>query len=231
MESRKAEADGPAPVLGASPTGSPATCTAVRVLGVVAALAGLTSGIGLLLQRNAHTNSLLVRAWPGSDAFAPLDGEPALTGIPDLKVAGAMAALVALVLAWRSVRVRAERSDAFVLIALSALLLISGGGFRPPLLAFLLGLAVLLAARPAFGPVPRGSTREALGRAWKPLLVLTTAAFLTLFPGVVLLRAVAGVDIPGLPAILTVLAFTWLAITLVAVLAADATRGHRPPRR
>lgn len=214
-------------MLGASPSDHRATCTAVRVLGVVAALSALTNGVGALVQRDTHADSLLIRSWPTADAFAPLNGEPAMTSVADLKVAGAITVLVAVVLAWRALRVQASRSDALVLIALAVLLLIMGGGFRPPILALLLGLTVLLAARPGLRPVARGSTREALGRAWKPLLALTTAAFLAVFPGVVLLHALAGVDIPWLPTVLTLLAFTWLTITLVAVLAADSTRDHR----
>jgi hypothetical protein len=227
VNGRQAEAEGPSPTLGASPSGHRAMCTAVRVLGVVAALSALTNGIGALLQQDSRADSLLIQAWPRVDAFAPLNGEPALTSVADLKVSGALTVLVALILAWRSVRVQPTRFDALVLIALSVLLLIMGGGFRPPMLALLLGLTVLLAARAGPRPVPRGSTREALGRAWRPLLGLTTAAFLAVFPGVVLLRAVAGTDIPWLPAVLTVLAFTWLTITLVAVLAADGTRDAR----
>lgn len=204
---------------GRRPGGGSATRTAVRVLGAVAAFAGAEHGLGELTQPDPDHGALVIESWPHVGAFEPLNGEPAMTVIPDVGAAGAITVLVSLFLGWWAVRSHGVRRDGWVLLGFAALLLLVGGGFGPPLVAGALGVALLR-------PAPAG--RTGLGRRWRPLLALTAGAFLALVPGVVLLGWLGWSGTLWLAAALPFLAFTGLLLTLVAVRADQAAgpRGH-----
>ncbi len=222
MKAGNAEPKRAAPVLGAPEPVHRSTRTVVRIVGAVAGFAGVGQGLGALL--HADLGSLLIPGWPRMAAFEPLSGEPPMTLIPDPRIAAAVTMLVSLTLAWWALRVQASAVDAWVLLALSALLLLVGGGVGPPLVGLVIGVALLAAVSRDPRAAPPGPTRQALGPAWRPLLALTVCAFLALFPGVVLLRWIAGIDVVWIPVVLTILAFTWLMLTLVAARADDARR-------
>lgn len=193
----------------------------VTALGLVAALAGVEHGAGELMQPGTDPGSVFIESWPDVAAFEPLSGEPAMTLIPDLRVSGAVTILVSLALGWWAVRAQARRHDGWLLMGLSVLLLVVGGGFGPPLLGVLLSIGLLRAAR-TWPPVRHtGPVRRALGRRWRTLLVLAVGSFLALFPGVVLLRWWTGFDSVWLTALLPPVAFTGLILRLAAALTHD----------
>lgn len=111
-----------------------------------------------------------------------------------------------------------------MLLGLSLLLLLVGGGFGAPLLGVLLSIGLLRAVRvrPLLGSP--GTVRRALGRRWRQLLILTVSSFLALFPGVILLSWWTGLDSLWLPSLLPAVAFTGLVFTLVAALAQDRAK-------
>lgn len=202
--------------------------TVVTALGVVAAFAGVEHGVGELVQPNTDPGSVLIESWPDVAAFELLSGEPAMTLIPDLRVSGVLTILSSLALAWWAVRAGALRRDGWVLLGLSVLLLLVGGGFGPPLIGVLLSIGLLRAVQAR--PMVRspGTVRRALGRRWQLLLILTVSSFLALFPGVVLLSWWTGFDSPWLPALLPAVAFTGLVLTLVAALTHDRDEATNP---
>lgn len=202
---------------GRQPTGGSATRTVVRVLGAVAAFAGAEHGLGELTQADPDHGALVIESWPHVAAFEPLNGEPAMTLIPDIRVAGAITVLVSLSLCWWAARSHGVRRDGWVLLGFAALLLLVGGGFGPPVVAGALGVALL-------HPAPAG--RTGLGRRWRPLLAFTVGAFLALVPGVVLLGWLGWSGTVWLAAALPFLAFTGLLLTLVAA-RADQEPGAR----
>ena len=68
----------------------------VATLGTLAGLAGVEHGIGEILQGNVAPEGLAIIAWPGSELFRVLGGEPAMTIVPSLLVTGILAILVSL---------------------------------------------------------------------------------------------------------------------------------------
>jgi hypothetical protein len=162
--------------------------------------------------------SVIFQSWPDSPAFASLNGEPALTLVPNLGVSGILSILVATVLAVFAVR-SADRAHAgLVLAGISAMLLLVGGGFGPPLLGILLAVTAARARAPGRRP---GRIRQRLSRSWRPLLVVTVLAYLGLFPGTVVLFWLAGINSAGLVVVLMALAFGGFALTMTAALAHD----------
>ena len=205
-----------------------ATRTAVASVGLVTAFAGAEHGVGELTQPSTDPGSLFIESWPHVAAFEPLGGEPAMTLIPDLRVAGVVTILTSLALGWWVLRVQARRRDGWLLLGLSVVLLLVGGGFGPPLIGLMLGYAMLRAVPSRPLARPPGTARRALGRRWRLLLVLTVSSFLALFPGLVLLRWWTGIDGSWLPALLPPAAFTGLVLTLLAALAHDRTADTSP---
>jgi hypothetical protein len=190
----------------------------VAALGLVAAFAGIEHGVGEIRQGPVAPPAWVFESWPGTPAFAALDGEPAMTVVPNLLVTGILAVAVSLSVGGWAVGYAGGRGTAHHLVILAVLLLLVGGGFGPPLVTV---LAALLAIRAGgrnarrLGPDTRNPLTDFLARSWPWSLVLTVAFFLALVPGVPLLYA-AGVDSAVLVAAITVSAFTSTAVTLLA---------------
>lgn len=203
-------------------TRSPETGSARRTVamsaGLLAAFAGLEHGIGELTSGDVASGSLVIESWPHVAAFDVLGGEPAMTLIPDLRVAGAVTVLVSLVLGWWALRNRGARRDGQWLLGISAALLLVGGGFGPPLVGVIVAVGLIVRADPSAGTP--GTVRTGLARCWPSLLMLSVTAYLALFPGVVLLSWV-GVDALWATVVLPIIAFGALVLSLVAASAND----------
>jgi hypothetical protein len=99
------------------------TKATVSVFGVVAGLAGLEHGVGEMLQGNKAPGGVVIQSWPDSPWFAILNGEPAMTIVPNLLLTGILAILVSLAfLAWASLFVH-RKNGGLVLIILSIIML------------------------------------------------------------------------------------------------------------
>ncbi|HET9672835.1 MAG TPA: hypothetical protein VFQ40_08320 [Actinomycetota bacterium] len=195
-----------------------ATRIVVATFGTLAALAGIEHGIGEILQGPGAPGGLMIRSWPDAEAMDVLQGEPALTVIPDLLLAGVLTVLVAAATAVWSVVSRGPRSTGIGLIVLGGALLVVGGGFGPPLVVFILGIAATRA-----GVTPRralGHAGRAVARAWPWCTAAGAVGFLGLMPGTVVLSAL-GFESAGLTVGLTVLAFGGLVGALITARARD----------
>src|SRR6266498_2748870 len=115
-----------------------ATKVTVATFGALAGLAGLEHGIGETLQGNRAPDGMLIVSWPGSAFFRIVAGEPAMTIVPNMLVTGILAILVSLAfLMWVTMFVQ-RKHGGLVLILLSLVMLLVGGGFGPPLLGIIL---------------------------------------------------------------------------------------------
>lgn len=118
-----------------------ATRVTVSTFGVLAGLAGIEHGVGETLQGNAAPDGVMILSWPESETLGILAGEPAMTIVPNLLVTGVLAVLVSLVfLVWATAFV-GRKHGGLALILLSAVMLLVGGGFGPPILGTIVGLA------------------------------------------------------------------------------------------
>lgn len=198
-----------------------ATGVVVSVLGVLAGLVGIEHGVGELGQGPAPVQSVVFESWPGVAAFAPLDGEPAMSLLPTMQLSGTVSVAVgAAVAVWSALYLRRPRGG-LVLIALSVVLLLVGGGFGPPLLGLVLGLATL-----GVGRRPPGSVARAFAPLWRGALAAAVLGYLALMPGTVLLQALAGVDDADLVAAITAAAFAALGLAVVSARAQDRVAAH-----
>jgi len=118
-----------------------ATRVTVSTFGTLAGLAGIEHGIGEVLQGNVAPEGVMISSWPESELFGILAGEPAMTIVPNLLATGILAIFVSLVfLVWATIFVQ-RKHGGLVLIALSVVMLLVGGGFGPPILGIIVGVA------------------------------------------------------------------------------------------
>lgn len=111
------------------------------LFGVLAGLGGITHGIGEALQGNVAPDGIIVDSWTQGPIATNMGGEPAMTIVPNLLVTGILTILVSLaVLVWSAVFVQ-RKNGGRLLIVLSIAMLLVGGGFGPPIIGMLAGVA------------------------------------------------------------------------------------------
>jgi hypothetical protein len=146
-----------------------------------------------------------------------LQGEPALTIVPNLLSSGILTVLAAAFALW-GLRFATHRHAAAGFVIVSSILLLVGGGFGPPLLGFVIAAG---ARQPSKRPSAR--IRSALGPKWPWFLAAAVVGYLGLMPGAVLLSGLAGYDSATLTSALTGVAFAGAVLALVAARTNDAT--------
>ena len=110
---------------------------AASALGIFAGLGGPVHGPGEILQGNVAPSNIVFEAWPG---FTALSGEPAMTIIPNLLVTGILAIIVGVLLSVWSAKFVSRKHSGLVMILLSIVLLLVGGGLIPPLFGITAGV-------------------------------------------------------------------------------------------
>ena len=199
-----------------------ATRIVVSTFGALVAFAGVEHGVGEILQGPVAPGGLAIESWPDVKAFEILAGEPAMTVIPNLLVTGVLAVIVAVTFGIWSVMFIERRHGGPVLIALSVLLLLVGGGFAPVLMGIIIGVAAT-----RIGAVSRrqpGGVARAIGRVWPWALGVGVLAYLSLVPGLVVLSWLFGVSDPNLVLLLAAVLYPALLLATIAARAHDRTQ-------
>lgn len=127
-----------------------ATKTAATWLGIVAGIAGLEHGYFEFLQGNIPTPGLAFPSW--GPPCVPEEiwhaCEPAMSILPNFLITGILAMLLSVALiVWAGWFVQ-RKHGGWVQMALAVLLLLFGGGFFPPIIAFVGGVAGTQINRP-----------------------------------------------------------------------------------
>lgn len=105
------------------------TRAAASTIGVFAGLTGASHGPGEILQGNVAPSGIMIQSWPG---LTQLGGEPAMTIIPNFLVSGVLTIIFGLIVtAWAAAFVQ-RKNGGLVLILLSVIMLLVGGGLFPP---------------------------------------------------------------------------------------------------
>lgn len=109
----------------------------VLFLGLFAGIGGASHGPGEMLQGSTAPTGLIIEAWPG---LTSLNGEPAMTLIPNYLVTGVLAIVMGLVVATWTATFMGRRNGGLILILLSVLMLFVGGGLVPPIPGVIAGI-------------------------------------------------------------------------------------------
>jgi hypothetical protein len=113
------------------------TRIAASALGVFAGLGGVSHGPGEMLQGNVAPSGIVIEAWPELPVLA---GEPAMTLVPSFLVAGVLTVIFGLLVAVWAAKFVQRRHGGTVLILLSLVMLLVGGGLFPPVFGFAAGI-------------------------------------------------------------------------------------------
>ena len=190
----------------------------VATFGVIVAIAGAEHGVGEILEGPIAPSGVVIESWPDTRAFEILSGEPTMTIVPNLLVSGVLTITISIVFATWAVGYAHRPRGGLVLAGLSVVLLLVGGGFAPPLIGLILGLAATRIGVPS--AVPGRITRR-FARVWRWALGAGVVGYLGLFPGMVLASAAFGIESEALVGLLALLAFGGLLGSLVAARAHD----------
>lgn len=201
-----------------------ATRVAVALVGVIVAMAGFEHGVGEVLQGNVAPGGIMIESWPGSAFFGIVDGEPAMTLVPNLLASGLLTMAVSLAFAVWCVRFAARPRGWVGILVLAILLLLVGGGFGPPLLAVCVCLAATRIGSPPtwWRAHLSADARRRLAGTWPYLIGGCLAAWLMVFPGLSMLGYFAGVGSDSVVAIVCIAAFALLPPLFLSGFARDA---------
>jgi hypothetical protein len=111
------------------------------IFGVLAGLGGLTHGIGEILQGNVTPAGMFIVSWTQGPIATHMGGDPAMTIVPNLLITGVLAIVVSLATIVWAVAFVQRKHGGTVLILLSIVMLLVGGGVGPPIIGILAGIA------------------------------------------------------------------------------------------
>ena len=106
-------------------------------LSIFAGLGGASHGPGEILQGNVIPSGIMIEAWPSLTA---LNGESAMTIIPNLTVTGVLTIIFGLLVAAWAGKYVERMMGGLILILLSTVLLLVGGGIVPPFFGVAAGI-------------------------------------------------------------------------------------------
>ena len=207
-----------------------ATKVTVSTFGAIMGLAGIEHGIGEVLQGNIAPAGLMILSWPGSAFFRSEAGEPAMTIVPNLLVTGILAILFSLIyLVWATRSVQRKHAG-LVLMLLSIVMLLVGGGIFPPVIGIFIGALGTKINAPLTWWRTHLSVglRHFLGKMWPWSFGACLIAWLLLFPGISILGYFFGVNNPNLTVILIFFALGSLLLTIFTGFAHDSQRQTEP---
>ncbi len=114
------------------------TRIAAIILGVFAGIGGgVFHGIGEILQGNIAPEGIYIQAYPAMQATA---GEPAITLVPNFLYTGILAIIMGIIVITWSVAFMGRKNGGLVLILLSIIMLLLGGGIVPAIIGMVGGI-------------------------------------------------------------------------------------------
>jgi hypothetical protein len=202
--------------------------SAIRMIastfGVIMSLAGLEHGVGEILQGSNPPPGILFESWPGSETFALMAGEPAMSVIPNLLVSGVVTVLISVVALIWSLAFLGRKSGGLVLLLLSLLLLLVGGGIAPPLIGMIVGTAATRIHNPLRRWRDRepGSNPPLLAKLWHVFTVAGALGYLALLPGIPIAIRFTELEDPAIVVYLGLFSFVLLLLAIIGGLAWDS---------
>lgn len=143
------------------------------ILGAIVGLAGIEHGIFEILQDNIATNALVIEAIGPAQKLWSGATEPALTIIPTFFASGVFAIAIGFLMIIWSVAFIQKKHGALILLFLSILLFLVGGGSPPIFLGIIASIVATRINKPLTWWQTHLSvgTRHFLGKCWIWLMI------------------------------------------------------------
>jgi MFS family permease len=150
------------------------------VLGVLVGLAGIDHGIFEILQGNTPTGSLMISAIGPEQRFWEYGLETAFTIVPNFLVTGILAVVVGILVTIWSAFYLKRKHGALILMLLSVILFLVGGGFAPIFMALIASLTASRIDKPLdwWRKMLPAGVRKFLAKIWAGVLIIFIAVFL-----------------------------------------------------
>lgn len=199
-----------------------ATRITASTFGIIAGIAGIEHAIGEILQGNIVPNGIMIESWPNSELYKILSGEPAMTIIPNMLLTGILALIMSLIFMSWAIGFIHKKYGGLVLILLSFILLLVGGGFGPPILGVIVGLAATKINSEfnwweEYVPI---SIENLLAKIWLYSLIIAIVSWFSVWPGLIIL-AFFGIQEPLIAIFLISLSFVMLFLTIFSAFSYD----------
>jgi hypothetical protein len=198
------------------------------IFGILAGLGGLTHGIGEVLQGNVRPGGIIFNSWTQGPIATNMGGEPAMTIVPNLLVTGILTIFVSLaVVVWAALA--RNKNSGRILILLSVIMLLVGGGFGPPIIGILAGVAGTGIKAPLTGwrkHLPFNA-RRFLAKLWPWVFGVCVVNGVFLVVGSVILVYLFGLNNPDLFVNNFFLTVLFLLLTVLTGVAYDIRNSER----
>jgi hypothetical protein len=199
------------------------------IFGVLGGLGGITHGVGEVLQGNVAPDGIIINSWTQGPIATNMGGEPGMTLVPNLLVTGVLTIIVSLAAIIWSVTFVQRKHGGLILILLSIAMLLVGGGFGPPIIGILAGVAGLGINAPytwwrTHLPV---NIRRVLARLWPWVFGICMLNGVFLVIGSVVLVYLFGVNNPDLFTNSFFFVVLSLPLTILIGVAYDIQNGER----
>ena len=197
----------------------------ISSIGVILGLAGLEHGIGEVLQGNITPKGFYIKSWPNSKLYEIVDGEPAFTIINNLFFAGIITIIISIFfMSWIVFLVESsfQKYNLYILFFFSVALLLSGGGVAPPIIGFIIC--------PFIGRINTIDTNRdkninlynKVSKIWLVCYKIFVIAFLSLWPGLILLGLFIEITNPLIVVLLVIMSFSSLISALITATILDS---------
>ena len=203
-----------------------ATRIFASTLGVLVGLAGVEHGIFEVLQGNVTPNGIMVDAIGPEQKLWALATETVLTIIPSMLISGILSIILGgLVTVWACKYV-GSKYGSVVLLLLSVLLFLVGGGFAPIFLTILAFIAATRINRPLrfWGSRAPMTVRNLIAKLWPWTLLVSVVSFV-----VAVEIAIFGeplLSLVGAETAYTIQFFLGVAMLILSIVALPAANAH-----
>ncbi len=199
------------------------------IFGSLAGIGGIMHGPGEILQGNVAPGGIVFNSWTLEPIATNIGGEPAMSLIPNLLISGILTILISFaVFVWAAAFV-GKRWGGVILILLSLLMLLVGGGFAPPLIGIIAGVAGLgINARvPGWCKRLPSQFRNVLAAAWPWLFGVCVINGVILIVGALIFGYIIGLNIPEVWVFCFLLSIPLLILTILTGVAYDSHKSDR----
>lgn len=199
------------------------------IFGILGGLGGLTHGVGEVLQGNVAPDGIIINSWTQGPIATNMGGEPGMTIVPNLLVTGVLTIIVSLAVIVWSVAFVQKKHGGLILVLLSLAMLLVGGGFGPPIIGLLAGVAGLGINAPYtwWRTHLPANVRRVLARLWPWVFGVCVLNGVFLVIGSVVLVYLFGVNNPDLFTNSFFFVVLSLPLTILIGVAYDIQNGER----
>jgi hypothetical protein len=207
-------------------TSNRATKIFASTLGILVGLAGVEHGILEILQGNVRPDSIMTNAIGPNQKLWEYATETVLTIVPNMLISGILSIIFGILVTIWAYAYLGKKFSAVVLILLSIVLFLVGGGFAPIFLTILAFIAAVRVNKPLkfWQSVAPSDLRNLVAKLWPWTLVISVISFL-----VAVEIAIFGnplLSLVGPETAYSIQFFLGLAMLILAIVALPAANAH-----